>query len=183
MSRGDPPNAHPSSPAAVTPVDRPVEPLDGPDGGPGPTSWPTARRKALREFRRHQCIPDPKRPGKRIHPSAACPHGTEGGYTNWGCECAVVPGTERRPVIEHAGDVITPEQLFWPKPGCEPVGVAAANTRKQRRAHRRARIAAGLPPSTPRRGIPAVRPPRPEEVTQPIPRINPLRPRRGRHAR
>lgn len=100
---------------------RPGEPLDGADGGPGPSAWPATRRRKLREVRRYECIPDPTRPGKRIHPSASCPHGTEGGYTNWGCECAIIPGTTTTP-------------------GCEPIAVAAAN---QRKANRRA------PPVTP----------------------------------
>lgn len=101
----------------MTQAARPGEHVDGDDGGPGPSRWPAARRRQLREFRRHQCFPDPTRPGKRIHPSADCPHGTEGGYTNWGCECLTIPGTTDTP-------------------GCEPVAVAAANARKTARKTR-----------------------------------------------
>jgi hypothetical protein len=45
------------------------------------------------------------------------PHGTEGGATNWRCDCAVVPGTE---------------DWTHPQPGCRPVANAAANARWHR---------------------------------------------------
>lgn len=115
-----------------------AEPTDGEDGGPGPASWPSQRRQRLREFRRNQCVPDAKRPGKRFNPSPRCPHGTVGGHDNWGCQCLIVPGTEHRPWVEHTGDVVTPAQLFWPRLGCEPVKVREDRNRRARNRERRA---------------------------------------------
>ena len=74
-----------------------VSPAQGPDPqGRSRASWASTRRKALREQYRYQCIPDPNRPGKRINPHADVPHGTVGGYDNWGCQCEIVPGTGMR---------------------------------------------------------------------------------------
>jgi hypothetical protein len=85
-----------------------------------PKSWATARRKRQRDARRAERIPDPGRPKKMIHPSADCPHGTAGGYYNWGCQCLWTPES----VAAHSmglGDL---------QPGCEPAQMREIRERR-----------------------------------------------------
>lgn len=74
-------------------------------------------RRRQRNVHRERCIPDPYRPGKRINPEPECPHGTEGGYTNWGCQCL---------------DMGPPDPVTGEPTGCEPAAVEAASRRRSR---------------------------------------------------
>jgi hypothetical protein len=86
-----------------------------------------SRQKSLREWRLSLCATDPDT-GRRVQTHQRTPHGTEGGYTNWGCCCEFVPGTEQRFWYPERSP-IPPEQLFWPRPGCGEVGPEASRVR------------------------------------------------------
>lgn len=158
-------------------VSRDPSPADGDDGGPGPASWPAARRRALRAFRLSQTAPffvNPdgsrapfvqcdchrglradgtpcmfcggvgERP-PRMQLDGRCPHGTEGGYTNWRCECW---------------------QTWDGRPGCGPVGRAKSRSRTSERRDRARRDRPTPPPPDQRQ----VTPPRPAPISYAITR-------------
>lgn len=68
---------------------------------------------------------------KRIHPSAAIPHGTVGGATNWRCQCLWVPWTSPRWWDD--GQVIPlVDVATFPIPGCERAVTEATRAHREK---------------------------------------------------
>jgi hypothetical protein len=81
-----------------------------------------AARSRQRAEKREKRVLDPMT-GERVSLDPRCKHGTEPGYTNFGCNCLDVD--------DHKRLLTGRRERRQTAPGCKPVGLAASNARKQ----------------------------------------------------